>query len=148
MTGQRRQRAETFRTRKEAEAALAKWIADIDRGTAVDGSKLTLGEYLDHWLSTYGRPNLRPTTYRSYEQLTSVHIRPALGGKPLQKLTPAQLQSFYTEKLTGGRQDGKAGGLSPRTVRYLHAIIREALAQAVKWQMVARNVADATEPPK
>src|SRR4051794_39453540 len=65
VTGQRRQRAETFRTRKEAEAALAKWIADMDRSTAVDGSKLTLGEYLDHWLSIYGRPNLRPTTYRS-----------------------------------------------------------------------------------
>jgi integrase len=148
VTGERRQRGETFRTRKEAEARLAEWIAEIGRGTAVDGSKMTVGEYLDYWLTVYGKTNLRPTTYRSYEQLIRVHIRPALGSVPLQKLTPAQLQAFYSLKLTEGRQDGKAGGLAPRSVRYLHAIIREALHQAVKWQMVGRNVADATEPPR
>jgi integrase len=67
---------------------------------------------------------------------------------PLPKLTPSQLQAFYSQKLTEGRQVGQAGGLSPGIVRYLHAIIREALHQAVKWQMIGRNVADATEPPR
>jgi integrase len=66
---------------------------------------------------------------------------------PLQKLQPAHLQTLYSEKLASGRADGN-GGLAPRTVQYLHRILREALHQAVKWQLVNRNVADATEPPR
>jgi integrase len=148
VTGKRRQRAKTFATRREAEAALAQWLADIEHGTAIEPSKLTVRDYLLSWLETYGRSNLRPTTYRSYEQLVRLHILPSLGALPLQKLQPAHLQAFYAEKLKGGRADGNAGGLAPRTVRYLHAIIREALDQGVKWQTVARNAADATEPPR
>jgi integrase len=56
------------------------------------------------------------------------------------------LQTFYNEKLEKGRADGK-GGLSTRMVRYLHAIIRQALQQAVKEGLLPRNVADATSPP-
>jgi hypothetical protein len=77
-----------------------------------------------------------------------VHILPALGSIPLQKLEPAQLQAFYSRKLEGGRGDGKAGGLSARTVRYLDAILREVLQHAIKMQLLARNVAEATEPPR
>jgi hypothetical protein len=47
VTGKRRQRAETFRTHKEAEDALAKRVADIARGV-VDRGKVTVAEYLDH----------------------------------------------------------------------------------------------------
>jgi hypothetical protein len=39
-------------------------------------------------------------------------------------------------------------GLSPRTVRYAHSVIRKALADAVKWNRPARNVADAADPPR
>jgi len=62
------------------------------------------------------------------------------------KLQAHILQNFYNEKLAAGRADGK-GGLSTRMVRYLHAIIRQALQQAVKEGLLARNVADATSPP-
>jgi integrase len=147
VTGKRRQRAKTFGTRKEAEAELARWLTEIERGTALEPSKLTVGEYLAHWLGAYAATNVRPTTYRSYEQLIRVHLVPALGHIPLQKLSPAHLQAFYSDRLARGRADG-TGGLAPRTVRYLHSIVREALAQAVRWQLVARNVADATEPPR
>jgi len=65
---------------------------------------------------------------------------------PLIKPQPHILQAFYNEKLANGRQDGQ-GGLSSRTTRYLHVIIREALEQALKEGFVMRNVADATSPP-
>src|SRR5690349_1443291 len=44
ITGKRRPRAETFRTRKEAEKRLSEWLTEIERGTAVDGSKMTVAE--------------------------------------------------------------------------------------------------------
>lgn len=148
LSGKRRQARLSGKTVKELRQ---KWIAETKRlhdGDYIEPSKVTLGDYLTHWLATYAQHNVRPTTYRSYEQLIRVHIRPALGNVPLQKLTPAHLQRFYSDKLVGGRSDGKPGGLSPRTVRYLHSVIREALSQAVKWQLTTRNIADATEPPR
>jgi integrase len=53
---------------------------------------------------------------------------------------------MYAELLASGRQDGEA--LSPRTVRYLHAIVRRALEDAVRWRLVTRNVAEQADPPK
>src|SRR5262249_13843682 len=49
--------------------------------------------------------------------------------------------------LTSGRRDGQ-GGLSPRTVTHMHRVLREALQQALRWQLLARNPADAVRPPK
>jgi len=148
VTGNRKQRAESFATMKAAETARVKWLSEIENGTAIDTSKMTTGEYLAHWLETYAKTNTRPTTYASYEIYAKTHLIPALGAIPLQRLAPAHLHALYAEKLIGGRKDGKAGGLSPRSVRYLHSIIREALQHAFQLNMVVRNVADAVQAPR
>ncbi len=145
--GKRQQKRKTFKMKGEAEAFLAKVLHEIQNSTDIQPSATTLGTSLTYWLDTYVRHNLRPTTVRSYEQMIRVHILPSLGTVPLQKLQPAQLHAFYTAKLSEGRADGKAGGLSPSTVRHLHLLLRESLHQAVNWQWVARNVVDATKPP-
>src|SRR5206468_1936937 len=49
--------------------------------------------------------------------------------------------------LASGRCDG-TGGLSPRTVHHCHRILKQALAQAVRWQLLPWNPADAVDPPK
>jgi integrase len=56
----------------------------------------------------------------------------------LQDVTPAMLNSLYSELRES---------LSPRTVRYIHAILRRALCAAVKWNRLARSPADAADPP-
>jgi integrase len=89
---------------------------------------------------------VRPTTWQSYAGTIEQYARPALGGIALQRLNAAQLNSFYADLLTAGRRDGK-GGLSPRTVRYVHTILRKALADAVRWNVLVRNPADAATPP-
>jgi hypothetical protein len=48
ITGKRRQPSKTFRTRKAEEVELARRLHEIERGTTLDGSRLTLGEYLTH----------------------------------------------------------------------------------------------------
>ena len=60
VTGKRNPRAKTFKTKKEAEKALANWISDIDRGTAIDATKMTVAEYMTQWLETYALHNVRP----------------------------------------------------------------------------------------
>ncbi|RIK36689.1 MAG: site-specific integrase [Chloroflexi bacterium] len=148
LTGKRRQTRVSAPSVRELKRLYSATVTQLDGGDYIEPSTVTIGEYLTRWLDTYAKHNVRATTYRSYEQLIRLHITPALGNVRLQKLTPVQLQAFYSDKLTTGRADGKPGGLSPRTVLHLHAVIREALHQAMRWQLVARNVADAVEPPR
>ena len=70
-----------------------------------------------------------------------------LGHVVLTKLRPEQISAAYAKALAEGRRDGK-GGLSPRTVQHMHRILRQALEQAVRWNMLARNPADVVDPPK
>lgn len=62
-------------------------------------------------------------------------------------MKPVAIQSFYTDCLTAGRKDG-TGGLSAQTVLHFHRVFHKALGQAMKWQLLARNPADAVEPPR
>jgi integrase len=61
-------------------------------------------------------------------------------------VTPAQLDALYEELLARGRRDGQ-GGLSPRTVRYVHTVLRLALSRAWRHGLTATNPALAAEPP-
>ncbi|MBT9171959.1 MAG: Transposase [Syntrophomonadaceae bacterium] len=133
-------------TRKEAVEGMQKATAEIKSGGYIEPTKTTFGEWLDKWLTAYKKGQIKTSTYESYETLINVHIKPALGKIPMAKLQANALQSFYNQKLESGRHDGE-GGLSTRTTRYLHAIIRQALQQAVKEGLLIRNVADATSPP-
>jgi integrase len=86
-------------------------------------------------------------TVESYQQQLHRHIIPALGEIPLAQLQPHHLERYYAHALLRGRADGK-GGLSPRTVRYQHGLIFEALRHGVKQGVLMRNVAEAVEPPR
>lgn len=82
-----------------------------------------------------------------YESLIRVHIAPELGDVKLRDLRPEHLQRFYNEKLASGATR-REGGLSPRTVHYMHAVLHSSLKQAVREGLVPRNVADDVSPPR
>jgi integrase len=128
------------KTRREVDEKLTKAKADRDGGLVFDAGTLTLAEYMDQWLSETAKNRLRPKTYKDYAGLTQVHIAPALGHIKLKNLTPLHVQQFYSSKLESG--------LSKRTVEYLHAVLHSALKQAVRWELVPRNVTQAVNPPR
>src|SRR5262249_55187307 len=78
-----------------------------------------------------------------YPEIVTTFLIPALGNLPLTKLAPVHIQGAYNGWATGGRRDGKKGGLSPLTRRYIHGILRSALTRAFEQQLLARNPADA-----
>ena len=84
-----------------------------------------------------------PKSHERYSEIAQNFLMPALGNLPLTKLSPSHIQQAYNEWATGGRRDGKDGGLSPRTRRHMHRILNSALARAVEQQLLARNPADA-----
>ena len=75
------------------------------------------------------------------------NINPFLGAVILTKLRPMQISDSYAKALSTGRRDGR-GGLAPSTVRYMHVILKAAVKQAVRWQMLSRNPVDAVDPPQ
>lgn len=145
--GERRQKWHTVQgTKKDAERKLTELLHSIDTGMYVEPSNLTLERYLEKWLET-ARTNVAGKTFERYQEIVKRHLVPAIGQLLLPKVTPLQIQSYYVKALQSGRLDGKDGGLSAQTVVHHHRVLREALQQAVKWQLLARNPADAVEPP-
>ncbi len=135
-------------TRKEIQEKITDALGKVQAGTYREPSKLKLAEWLNTWLNDYMKPSLRPTTWGSYEVQIKKHILPTLGHLRLSQLQTSNLQALYNQKLNGGRADGKEGGLSPRSVRYIHVVIHAALEQAKKEGMITFNVADAVKLPK
>lgn len=145
--GRRQAKRRGFRTKAEAQAALDELRVDVRRGTYVAPARQTLAEFLEEdWLPAI-RSTVAPSTFESYSRYVKLHVIPRVGGVRLQFLDPGVLNKLYSDLLADGRRDGKPGGLSPRTVRYIHTIIGRALREAVAWGRIARNPATAAQPP-
>ena len=147
-TGKRRQIWRSVKgPKREAEALLVQLLHERDTGVERPVGKLTVASFLDRWLVDYVEPNLAPKTCVSYRDVVRVHLVPALGSLDLVALRPSHIQSLYSRLLQSGRSD-RRGGLSPRSVLRYHQILHAALHQAVRWQLLVRNPADAVEPPR
>jgi integrase len=118
----------------------------MQHGTYLEPNKLTVAQFLDRWLADV-KTRVSPRTFERYEQVCHKNIIPLLGAVLLPKLRPVQISEAYAKALASGRRKGN-GGLSPRTVHHMHVILKGALAQAVKWEMLVRNPAGAIDPPK
>ncbi len=127
------------RTRQEVQQQLTTALNSQQVGLPIPSDRETVGAFLDRWLADVAKPSIRAKTYRSYEQLVRLHLRPGLGHIVLSRLTAQDVQTFLNRKLSSG--------LSARTVHHLHARLRGALNQAVRWGLVARNVAALASPP-
>jgi len=128
------------KTRQEVAEELSKALSDRASGFVFDAGTLTLGRYLDSWLSHSVRGSVRQRTFERYEQIARVHIKPTIGRIKLKALTPIHVRGLYREKLDDA--------LSPRTVQYIHTTLRKALKEAVQDGLIPRNAADAVKAPK
>jgi len=101
--------------------------------------KTTLGEFLERWIKDY-QHNLSPRGFERYAGIISKHLIPSLGNIVLTQLRPEHLQNHYSTKLKDG--------LSSKTVNFHHSVLHVVLETALKWGLIARNPADAVDPPR
>ena len=142
-TGKRRTVTTTVKgNRRAAEKELRRLLRTLDTGEHVDPSRMTVRQWLTTWLAAV-REEVAPKSHERHAEIVQNFLAPALGNLSLVKLAPSHIQEAYNTWAIGGRRDGKAGGLSPRTRRHIHRILRSALARAVEQQLLARNPADA-----
>jgi integrase len=137
--GKRLIRYQTFHgTRRAAEAELARLLSDANKGVLPDASTLTIKDYLSQWLA--GKHGITPLTRERYADVITRDIVPALGEIELQKLRPATVKAWLSALM--------ARNLAPRTIRNMYRVLRSALGDAVRLDLLSRNVADAVSPPR
>lgn len=137
--GKRKRKTLYGSTRAEVAEALVKLLRDRQLGHKVADDQLTLEQFLRRWLDERVRPRLRPTTAAGYEEVVRLFLVPGLGKYKLSKLCPGDVQRFLNRRL---EETGR-----PSRVRYMRAVLRAALSQAVRWELVPRNVAALTDAP-
>lgn len=135
-----------FRTKGEARAALAEVTTELNKGTYIDPTKMTFGEYFRVWLDN--RDNLAETTKDTYESYFKNHINVSSEDKnkksicdiPISKLTALDIQNFVKEL--------RGKNLSDGVVKGIFKTVNAALNTAEKMEIINKNVASQIEKPK
>jgi integrase len=128
--GPRGQQLKVRRTRDSKAEAHAALVELRESRKPLSASKLTLSAYLERWVADVR--NLRPSTRRAYANAIDYHIAPAIGHISLADLSPLHVESMLA--IVGER-------VGPKTLRNVHAVLRRALAMAVRAGLLMRNVA-------
>ena len=140
VTGRRRQLSRNVRgSKRQAQQALNALVAEAESGRRV-GTSGTFEQLSTRWLALVEN-DLSPTTLRTYKNLLSKRILPALGDRAVSSIQTMDLDDLYRGLL-------KSVGLSSATVRQVHAIVRRAFRQGVLWGWIANNPAANATPPR
>jgi integrase len=128
--------------KKQSEALKALQLATQAKmqGALIATGDQILSVFLTSWLQDTAQHAVREKTYISYRQLIELHVLPLLGKVKLQKLGPQHLQRLYNTK--------HEEGYSPQTIQHIHRLLHRALKDAVRWNLVPRNVCDLVDTPR
>ena len=143
-------------TKVQAKIELAKFVAEVEQGTVIEGKSITFKEFTEIWKRDYGSKELAPSTYRRYLGMLESRILPYLGHFKLDKIKPTDIMKFYDmlDKDTQIRRVKCNNGyrtlkpLSQKTILEHHRLIRAMLHRAVYWQLLFSNPCERVQPPK
>lgn len=122
-----------FPTQKAAQEALTQLLGQLDTGTYVPDSSITVGEWLTAWIDEREETGRnRPSTIESYRSHIRLYLAPKLG-----RIKLRELRAGHVQKLVNELQDGRKGA----TVQRIHATLCSSLATALKRGLIATNVA-------
>lgn len=136
--GRQVQRSYFGATAKDAERKRDEGLRQLAGGIILAGERITVERYLRDWLEVK-RPSIRPSTWTRYHGIVEHNIIPAIGTVPLAKLRPETVERMLADSVSH---------LSPRTAHHIRAVLRTALARAVKHGELTRNVAEHADAPR
>lgn len=116
----------------------------IANGTYTADRGVTVGEFLQQWIARKEAAGRKVTTTVGYRSIVDTHLVPMLGRHRLGSLRPDHVQAMI-DGLTNGK--GGRRPVGPTTVKNVRAALRAALNDAVRQQLVPRNVAQLVEMP-
>lgn len=130
----------TAKTKQDAQRKHREARIQMAQGLPATNDVQTVSSWLAYWLKHKVQSSKRTTTYEGYESLCRVHIIPALGRKHLAKLTAMDVQAMMTSMIDRGA--------SPTTAKNARAVLRKALNDAMRDDLVGRNVVSFTDMPR
>lgn len=163
ISGKRITKYVTFKgTKRQAQAELTRLLASRDVGSYVDPTKMTVAEYLQHWLTADVERRVGKRTAARYRQIVEKNIIPCLGHVPLRKLTAAHIEGFEADlhrdgwvKARARKKDDEGEpkveglrGLSKQTVLHVHRTLSQALNHAVRLEVLVKNPAQQVKPTR
>jgi hypothetical protein len=113
-------------------------LTSLDQGLPLPDSKVTLAAFLKQWLQSHAS-KVRERTIYGYRNVLKRYVIPPLGAMLVSNVRPSDIDALYASHMEAG--------LSPRTVLQTHRILKKALKQAVRWNLIARNPADLVVSP-
>jgi integrase len=131
----------------EARKELRRLLQSADDGQHVVPNKLTLSTWVSHWIALLRRGEdtakkrrglVNARTLERYEDMMRVHVLLTLGHRPLQRISPSEIDALYTMM---------EQRLAPGTVRFTHAVLGACLAAAVRKGLLVSNPVSRAEPP-
>lgn len=138
-TGKQIQKSISGKTQREVTRRLKEITMSIDTGTYLPSCKLTVGEWLNTWISEY-TADWKPLTVCNYSKQIQKHLIPRLGAAKLEDLDTHTIQLFYNS-LT-------KSGLAPKTVKNIHGVLHAALEQAISNGYIHKNPTAGCKLPK
>ncbi|RKN39524.1 site-specific integrase [Streptomyces hoynatensis] len=151
------------KTRDEIREKVTELQAQEAKGVPQPDTNMKLDDYLTYWLARVVKVNRRPKTYQGYESVARVHLVPGLGRKKIRTLRAAEVRTWLAQVaaecqcckhgLDVDRKRCCAAGeccrtlLSRRMVQSIHAVLRNALQNAVREKLITRNVAQLVQVP-
>ena len=138
-TGKQIQKSISRKTQREVARRLKEITTSIDTGTYLPSCKLTVGEWLNTWISEY-TADWKPLTVSNYSKQIKKHLIPRLGAAKLEDLDTHTIQLFYNS-LT-------KSGLAPKTVKNIHGVLHAALEQAISNGYIHKNPTAGCKLPK
>ena len=141
------------KTQTEVKEKLAAKLAEAQKIDVVVSDKMTVGDWCDTWLETFEKPNMRASTYESYEGNIRLHVKPGIGDLMMSKVTTLDLQKFFNALLTDGRIERKESknkpkGLSVKTVGNIRTMLYSAFDKAVAEHLILTNPVAGCKLPK
>lgn len=137
--GKRKQKKRRgFKTKSEAKKALTAIESEINKGTYIEPSSITIKELLSEWIEQK-KATIKIQTYEVYEILINKHVLPRLGDCKLSNLKANQLQLFSNQLFQEG--------YSPETIKKIFNIIRNLLDYAEKMELISTNVSKKVQLP-
>ena len=163
LTGKRITKYATFRgTKRKAQEELTRLLAQRNEGSYVDPTKMTVAEYLRHWLEADIDRRVAPRTAARHRGIVEKNIIPRLGQIPVRRLTAVHVEGFEAELQREGWvktrrrpqvEDSESAqaekrGLSAQTVQHVHRTLSQALSHAVRLGVLLKNPAAQVKPPR
>lgn len=131
-----------FRTKKEAESALAAAINEYNNaGQLLEPTEITVHDYLDYWFDNEVKVNLKYNTQVAYLNVIENHLKPAFGQYKLKALSAAPIQQFANQL--------KLNGLAKNTILNILCVLSDAMNYAVEpLQYIPQNPVQYVKLPK